>query len=511
MYAGRQWRVPDAAPRPAAVPSTRVTAWLFLRALGVIYLVAFVSLGLQIRGLVGEHGVEPIHDLMDDARRFFDAQHVGVDRYRQMPTLAWVDSSDVSLVGECTAGAALAVLVIVDILPGPSLVLLWGLYLSVGVAGQDFLSFQWDILLTEAGFLAIFLAPWQRHLRPPRDHAPSLLSVWLLRWLGFRLMVESGAVKLLSGDATWRHLTALTFHFQTQPLPTWIGWYAHQLPAWWQMASCALMFVIELGAPWLVFAPRRGRLAGFAAVVALQILILLTGNYGFFNYLTIAICFLWLDDGFLARAMPARLWRLLGGPGGDAVPRSPFHAVRRHAAPAAVALVVVPVSIAQFTGISSPLFAPVRAAAAWLQPLRTVNSYGLFAVMTTRRLEIQIEGSDDDVTWKPYAFRYKPGDAAARPRFVAPYQPRLDWQMWFAALGTARQNPWFTNLCVRLLQGSPDVLGLLASNPFPDRPPRYVRAELYDYRFTTYAERRATGAWWVRTPVGEYLGAGSLR
>jgi hypothetical protein len=503
--------VPTLAPSAATRPSIRITAWLFLRALGVIYLVAFVSLGLQIRGLAGENGIEPIHDLVDNARQLFDEQHIGVDRYRQLPTLAWADSSDASLVGQCAAGAALSVLVMVDVLPGPSLVLLWVLYLSISVAGQDFLSFQWDILLTEAGFLAIFLAPWQRRLRPPRDHAPSPISVWLLRWLGFRLMLESGAVKLLSGDATWRNLSALTFHFQTQPLPTWIGWYAHQLPAWWQTIACVVMFAIELGAPWLVFAPRRGRLAGFLAVVALQILILLTGNYGFFNYLTIAICFLWLDDGFLARVTPTRLWRLLAGPGGDAMPKSPFHAWGRHVAPALVAIVVVPVSIAEFADVAPTLLAPARAASAWLQPLRTVNSYGLFAVMTTRRLEIQIEGSDDNATWQPYVFVDKPGDVDRRPRFVAPHQPRLDWQMWFAALGIARQNPWFTALCVRLLQGSPDVTGLFAGNPFPDHPPHYIRAELFDYRFTTFAERRATGAWWVRSPAGEYLAAGSLR
>ena len=506
MYAGRQWRVPNLPPPEPGRASTRVTAWLFLRALGVIYLIAFVSLGLQVRGLVGEHGVQPIGDLMGDARQFFDANHVGVERYHQLPTLAWIDSSDASLIGQCTAGAALSLLVAFDILPGPSLVVLWVLYLSLSVAGQDFLSFQWDSLLTETGFLAIFLAPWQRHLRPRRDHAPSPISIWLLRWLGFRLMVESGAVKLLSGDATWRHLTALTFHFQTQPLPTWIGWYVHQLPAWWQVISCVLMFAIELGAPWLVFAPRRGRLVGCLAVIALQVLILLTGNYGFFNYLTIAICFLWLDDGFVMRVIPGAVWRRLSVPERVTAP-----AWRRHLAPALVAILVVPVSISQFADVAPTLLAPVRAAAEWLQPFRSVNNYGLFAVMTTRRDEIQIEGSNDQISWKLYVFRYKPGDVAERPRFVAPYQPRLDWQMWFAALGTARQNPWFTNLCVRLLQGSPDVLGLLAGNPFPDRPPRYIRAELYDYHFSTPAERRATGAWWVSVPAGEYLAPVSLK
>jgi hypothetical protein len=494
----------------SGVDEYRFVRWLFLRALGLIYLAAFLSLWIQIRGLVGSHGVLPVGDFLENARQFFDQWHLGLDRYHLVPTLSWFSSSDAVLIGQCAAGTAASLLLTVGLAPPLCLAVLWALYLSLSVAGQDFLSFQWDSLLTEAGFLAMVLAPWQWWDRPSRGAPPSPVAVWLLRWLGFRLLFESGVVKLLSGDPSWRHLTALTFHYQTQPLPTWVGWYASQLPTWWQVASCAAMFAIELGAPWLVFAARRERALGGALIVFLQILILLTGNYAFFNWLTIALCLFWLDDAMLTRLLPVR-WRpwvarWAAGPSAAGPWWRPVGAT-------VVAAVVVPISIAQFAAQVDwqpvPL-APARAAGAWLAPLRTVNNYGLFAVMTTTRLEIVIEGSDDRQTWRPYGFPDKPGDLGRRPRFVAPYQPRLDWQMWFAALGTRQSNPWFSGLCVRILEGSPDVLALLATNPFPDHPPRYIRAELYDYRLTTLAERRATGTWWARTPAGEYFPVSSL-
>jgi hypothetical protein len=465
---------------------------------------------MQIHGLIGEHGILPATDLMHAARQFFDGHQISVDRYRVLPTFAWISSSDGALTTQCLAGTAAAVLLIAGVLPGPCLILLWALYLSLSVIGQDFLGFQWDALLLEAGALAIVFAPWERRVRPRGESPPSPIALWLLRLLGFMLMIESGAVKLLSGDPMWRNLTALTVHYQTQPLPTWIGWYAHQLPPWIQTVSCAVMFAIELGAPWLLFTGRRGRVIGATLVVGFQILILLTGNYTFFNWLTIALYLLWLDDAMLARLMPGAIRRRLAPEGSSSLPA---FVRRRDLLPVFAAAIVVPASVAQFAssiGSDPALLAPARAVSEWAGPLRTINSYGLFAVMTTSRLEIVIEGSDDQVTWKPYEFRYKPGDVMRRPAFVAPFQPRLDWQMWFAALGTAPANPWFTRFCSRLLQGSPDVLGLLATNPFPGAPPRFIRAELYDYRFTTMAERHATGAWWTRRPVGEYLPVSSL-
>ena len=484
----------------------------------------------QIGGLIGHDGILPADQFMTAAQQQCDLQDIGLDRFHLLPTLCWFDSSDGFLDFQCAAGAVLAVLLMVGIAPAPCLALLWLLYLSLVTVGRDFLGFQWDNLLLEAGFLAIFFAPLQWLPRTPascqpgtvssrRQDAgapgqppPSRIALWLLRLLLFKLIFSSGCVKLFSGDPNWRNLTALTFHYQTQPLPTWIGWYANQLPLWFQKVSCAGMFGIELGAPWLIFAPRRIRFFGGAAIAFLQILILLTGNYTFFNWLTLALCLLLLDDFALVKLMPFKL-RLLF----LILSLSP---VTRHTA----ALASLHYRSARRPRVGDlslsgrrsclahdrPGCYPVAVADAWLEPFRTFSGYGLFAVMTTERREIIVEGSDDGVNWLPYEFKYKPGDVNRRPAFVAPHQPRLDWQMWFAALGDYRQNPWFVNFCVRLLQGSPEVLALLEKNPFPNHPPRYLRAELYDYQFANFAERRATGAWWKREPLGEYLPAVSL-
>lgn len=494
-------------------PATHfLTRWIFLRALGLVYLVAFVSLATQINGLIGHHGILPADQFMSAVAQQCDAHAFGPERYHLLPTLCWFDSSDGFLDFQCAAGIALAVLLIAGIAPAPCLVLLWLIYLSLVTVGRDFLAFQWDNLLLEAGFLAIFFAPLQFLPQPSREAPPSRLVLWLLRLLLFKLMFSSGCVKLLSGDPNWRNLTALTFHYQTQPLPTWIGWYACQLPPWFQKFSCAAMFAIELGAPWLIFAPRRIRFLGAAALASLQILILLTGNYTFFNWLTLALCLLLLDDFVLETIIPTRLRRTLLfnlQPSGSRLsPRWPR--------PVLIILAVIVLSASGFQlaltlGCRSQLLVPFGWLEEELAPFRTVNNYGLFAVMTTERREIVVEGSDDGTNWLAYEFKYKPGDVDRRPGFIAPFQPRLDWQMWFAALSSARQNPWFLNFCERLLQGSPAVLGLLANNPFPGRPPRYVRAEFYNYRFTDFAERRATGAWWKREFIGEYLPPISLR
>ncbi len=403
----------------------------------------------------------------------------------------------------------LAIALIVGVAPVPCLVLLWMLYLSLAVVGREFLGFQWDNLLLETGFLAIFFAPWQLWPGSSRTTPPSRLALWLLRLLLFKLIFSSGCVKLSSGDPNWRNLTALSFHYQTQPLPTWLAWYANQWPLWWHKTSCAFMFAVELGVPFLIFAPRRPRLLGCFLLVGLQLLILLTGNYTYFNLLTLALCLLLLDDFALRRLLPRRLSGFLGGTGQPPGQLPSANTRRWHrAATLCVAVVFVPISclhISQSLGADSRWLSPLEVADDWLLPFRTVSGYGLFAVMTTERREIIVEGSDDRVSWLAYEFKYKPGDMNRRPGWVAPHQPRLDWQMWFAALGSYRNNRWFVNFCIRLLQGSPEVLGLLARNPFPEHPPRYLRAETYRYDFTESAERRATGAWWKRKRVGEYL------
>ena len=510
-------------------PTHFLTRWIFLRALGVVYLIAFVSLWTQVSGLIGHNGILPTDQFMSAVGQQCDLQGIGLDRFRLLPTLCWFNSSDGFLHVQCAAGAGLAILLIVGIAPAPCLALLWLLYLSLVTVGRDFLGFQWDNLLLEAGLLAIFFAPLQLVARASRP-CVSLASVkpnqkkltgetpvplpilWLLRLLLFKLMFSSGCVKLLSGDPNWRNLTALTFHYQTQPLPTFIGWYANQLPLWFQKASCVAMFCIELGAPFLIFAPRRLRFCGGAAIAFLQILILLTGNYTFFNLLTLALCLLLLDDFALAKFAPARFHPAFAPVTRHPSPVTPWRWPRFITVP--LASVVIVLSLFQMGlmfGVRPVWLFPVAVADEWLAPFRSFNGYGLFAVMTTDRREIIVEGSNDGVNWLPYEFKYKPGNVDRRPVFVAPHQPRLDWQMWFAALGDARQNPWFMNFCDRLLQGSPEVLALLDKNPFPNHPPRYIRAEFYEYRFTNFAERRATGAWWQRELLGEYLPPISLR
>ncbi len=460
---------------------------------------------MQIVGLVGSDGILPADVAMQSMRQLADTHHVGLGRYHLVPTLCWFSTSDRFLQFQCGAGAALAVLLIFGVAPAPCLFLLWLVYLSLATVCREFLAFQWDNLLLETGFLAIFLAPLQLWPRASRAAPPSRLVLWLLRWLLFKLMFQSGCVKLLSGDPTWRNLTALTYHYETQPLPTWIGWYAHQLPVWVQKISTATMFGIELFLPFLVFAPRRLRQVACVAFVSFQTLILLTGNYCFFNLLTIALCLLLLDDAALKAAWPWRSREAVAlAP--EPSPRSPWRWPIQVTMP--VACVAVVSALMQFSAMFRlPVLwpRPVVGVYAWLSPFRSFNSYGLFAVMTTSRPEISIEGSRDGVTWLPYEFKYKPGDVKRRPGFAEPHQPRLDWQMWFAALGKYQRNPWLMSFCRRLLEGSRPVLALLKRNPFPEAPPRYIRAVVYDYRFTDLATRRRTGAWWRRQERGFYL------
>jgi hypothetical protein len=472
-------------------PGDRFTTWLFLRALAVVFGAAFASLAVQIVGLVGHDGILPARDWLDAVR-----SQLGPAGHWYVPTLFWFGAGDGALVGVCVAGGVLAVLLLVGVAPPLTLAGLFTCYLSLVSVGQDFLSFQWDTLLLEAGFIAIFLAPWRWFSRPATDPEPPRLARWLVRWLVFRLMFSSAAAKLASGDPSWRHLTALTFHYETQCLPPWTAWYAHQLPAAFQRFSCAAMFAIEGLVPLLCFfTPRRLRIGGAFVTIGFQLLIVVTGNYGFFNWLAIALCVPLLDDGvFRRRERPAT-----ADP--DRAPRMPSWLLRPVAA---VLMVVSLVPLGDVLGVPRAWLGPLPAIERFLSPFDLVNRYGLFAVMTTRRLEIAIEVSEDGVRWREYPFRWKPGDITRRPAFVAPYHPRLDWQMWFAALSEFGRDRWFLAFCRALLEGSPSVRALLGRDPMPGRTPRYVRALAYDYHFSDAATRKATGAWWARQLLGPY-------
>ncbi len=463
------------------------TQWLFLRALALIYSVAFASLAFQVKGLIGEHGVLPVVPFLASVAR----AGAGL-RYVAVPSLLWFGNDDNTLVGLCFGGVILsAMLLLTGFIRGKFerliLALLFILYLSFASAGQDFLSFQWDSLLLESGFLAVFLG--RNRIVP-----------WLFRWLVFRLYFLSGAAKLLSADPNWRNLSALGFHWHTQPLPTSLAWYADKLPAGFQHFATGAAVAIELVIPFLIFLPRRPRMFGAWCLIGMQLLILATGNYTFFNFLTITLTLFLFDDQALARFVPEPHRKK------NTEDREPI------AVAIVIAVLIMVLSLSHlvetFTG---RVPAVLKNALRYTAPLQIVNTYGLFAVMTTHRVEIILEGSADGETWRPYEFKYKPGDLNRAPGWVAPYQPRLDWQMWFAALSNYQTNPWFVNLCLRLLEGSPEVAGLLGTNPFPDRPPRYVRATAYEYTFTDWENHRRTGAWWKRERRGLYLPPVGLR
>ena len=464
-------------------PRYDLVSALFLRGLGLIYLAAFVSLALQVRGLVGAQGILPLEEYFAAARAGW-----GTDAYWRLPSVFWLNASDAALMTGAVAGIALALLVTFGIAQRLALVGLAVLYLSFVYAGQMFMSYQWDMLLVEAGFLAIFLTGGSR------------IVVWLYRLLLFRFLFLAGLVKLASGDATWQQLTALDYHFFTQPLPSPLAFYAAQLPHWLLVGGTAAALVIELVAVALIFLPRRPRMLAAALVIAFQIGIMLTGSYNWFNLLTVLLCLFLFDDQALRRVLPGalamRLTRSAPQPGRLATGLA-----------TALALIVVPIGVnlvyAPLAGRNLPVAGAMTEA---LAPLLIVNPYGLFATTTTTRPVIVIEGSDDNRTWHEYALPYLPGPVARAPTWSIPYQPRLDWQLWFAAYSGAGQQQWIERLLRRLLEGSPDVLALFAERPFGERPPKHVRALLYDYRF---ADARSPD-WWVRRLDGTYYPAVSL-
>ena len=479
----------------------------FLRALGMIYLIAFVSLWVQVDGLVGSDGMSPANQFLPAVRA-----QVGPGAYVLLPTLCWFDQSNAFLHFLCGSGVLFSLLLIFGIAPAISLVALFVLYLSLTIAGQIFFNFQWDVLLLEAGFLSIFFAPWRLWPRElslragstiPATEPVSRTALFLLKLLLFKLMLMSGVVKLTSGDPSWWNLTALDYHYWSQPLPTLFGWWADKTPEWFKHFSVAFCLVVEIIVPFFIWAPRRLRLIAAGLLIFLQLAIAITGNYCFFNLLTIALCLLLIDDASIGRTFASLASRELR-------PRNMQSALPRFSTYAVVIVLVVtlPINLWLIFSAFKPLARPPRVLAnvyERLEAFRIMNGYGLFRVMTKDRCEIVLEGSADGIDWLPYEFKWKPGDVKRAPGWCAPHQPRLDWQMWFAALETPQENPWLIALTFRLLQGSRDVSGLLAHNPFPDKTPRYIRTMFYRYRFTTMDERHQTGEWWKREELREYL------
>jgi lipase maturation factor 1 len=487
----------EASATPDRGRSFGRSAWLFGRLLGAVFLIAFLSFHVQLAGLVGSHGIAPAADylgaLRDSGYGFWD-----------VPSLVWLAHDvDASLSLLCFIGELASLALLIGAFSGPSAWIASLSYLSLGNVSVPFMSFQWDALLVESGFLAGLMLAWHPIDRPSRAIEPLPIARWAVYLLLFRLMFLSGCVKLASGDETWVSLRALDYHYYTQPLPNPFSWLAHQLPGFVQRISTFLVIASELLAPFAIFFGRVGRRIAFALLAGLMLVIALTGNYGFFNLLAIALCLPLLDDAALERVSPAKA-RAFVRSSEDTRPR--WRTILRYAfaIPTALAIFLgaeqIVVSLGGGRAMPDFAFAPLAAANRW----NVVNGYGLFAVMTTSRREIRIEGSLDGIEWREYRFAHKPSDPSEIPGWSAPHMPRLDWQMWFAALGEARDSPWLFRFMQRLLDAQPEVLALLESDPFHGARPRYLRATIHDYEFGDFGLLFTEGKWWRMRDLGAY-------
>jgi uncharacterized membrane protein YphA (DoxX/SURF4 family) len=512
----------------------RVELWrmrrLFLTGLGGVFVCAFASVAVQVDGLIGPDGIMPAVDYLARVREDF-----GGAVPHLVPSVFWLGAGRFALYLVCGLGVLFSTILMAGFAPRLCVALVWALYLSISSVGDVFFGYQWDALLIETAACAFFLAPacW---LASSASRIPtSRLGLVLVRLLLARLFFLSGATKWLSGDPTWREGTALQFHFWSQPLPAIPAWWVDRMPDVVLRGGVVGTFLIELGLPIFVFAPRRFRLVAFVGFIGLQLLIGLTGSYGFFNLLTAVLCLVLLDDRDLAIARRG-LARLIGaraeasetpssgcvtnaqieGESADdpsAYPRWRQHFQRARRAMeigAAVVLLVFAITATLGTlGQGQLVPEPIRTLRQNLSQFYSFNGYGLFAVMTTGRLEIEVEGSADGETWRPYVFNYKPGPPDRMPRLAMPHMPRLDWQMWFASLRGCDGSRWFHRFLFKLLEGSESVGGLLAENPFPDQPPRYLRTPTRNARFSRPG--RDAGKWWSYEAAGPFCQTAELR
>ena len=471
-------------PTPSA-PSY-IARWIWLRALGGIFLSAFVSLWFQIEGLIGPRGISPAGEYLAAVRQAFSPAFLNLKAYWYAPTVLWVSPGSLMLRAIVAIGLLASLALIFNLWPRGAIVVASLAFLSFIGASQEFGQYQSDGMLLEAAFLSFFFAP--PGFRPALGiaHPPSRASLWLLRYEWFRIYFESGVVKILSGESQWRDLTAMDKYYENGPLPTWIGWYAQQLPHSFHAATAAYTLLAELLICWLMFLPKRSRLIAFALTTPLQLAIILTANYAFLNYLVLFLGVLLLDDGILRIAKVS------------ASAETPSSSTRWRTKVATVILATHALTTTVMFMI------PSFPTAVFLAPFRIANSYGLFAVMTRARYEIEYQGTTDGKTWITYPFRFKPQDPKKAPGIYAPYQPRFDWNLWFASLGSWQSDPWTVNVEERLLESEPSVLSLFLGDPFHGRRPIAVKSVLWRYWFTTRAERRATGAWWNRELIGPY-------
>ena len=459
--------------------------FLVERGLGAIYLIAFVVAARQFPALCGERGLEPATELL----RFV--------RFRDAPSLFHWRYSDRFLVLVAGLGIVLSASVVVGLASAAPLpvtmavwLVLWALYLSIMNVGRTFYGFGWESQLCETGFLAIFLGN--------DATAPALPVLLLMRWIGFRVEFGAGLIKL-RGDPCWRALTCMDYHHETQPLPNPVSWFAHHAPRAFHRLEALGNFFAQLVLPFGLFLPQPVASVSAVLMIGTQLYLVVTGNYAWLNWITIVALTAGLSDSVVGTVAPG-LIGVLGIPAGGEWP------VWYTAAVVAVSALVVVLSYWPVRNLLSSR----QAMNASFNPLHLVNTYGAFGSVTRRRFEVIVEGTlasaaDADAEWREYEFKGKPGDPRRLPGQVAPYHLRLDWLMWFIPISPGYAGAWFERFLVRVLEGDRPTLRLLRRDPFDGKAPRYVRARLFHYRFTTLRELRETGAWWQRTPVAELV------
>lgn len=471
-----------------------ITRFFLLRLLGLVYFVAFFSAARQMPALVGHEGLLPADAFLDQVVSFSGTR---LAAFRRVPTLLfWLGASDGTLTLLCALGAGLSLAVMLGVTNAIAQFVLWALYMSLSHVGQIFYGYGWEIQLLETGFLAIFLCP-VRSLGPFSGPPPPRVVIVLYRWLIVRIMLGAGLIKL-RGDPCWRDLTCLVYHYETQPVPSPVSWLLHQLPRAAHMGGVLFNHLVELVAPLFAFGPRKLRLVAGGLFVVFQVALIVSGNLSFLNWLTLVPAIACFDDEALARLLPARLRARAQG----AAQKEPS---RAHTITASVLAAIVAVFSIQPV---ANLLSSRQVMNTSFDPLGIVNTYGAFGSVGQERYEVILEGTaapvpDDNARWLEYELPCKPGDLRRRPCLISPYHYRLDWQMWFAAQSTVENEPWLVNLVHQLLVGKPGVKRLLARDPFPDSPPRFVRAQLYRYRFTRLGDGQQ--GWWARELVGEYM------
>src|SRR6266478_3226774 len=471
-----------------------LTRFIILRLLGFVYTIAFFVAARQLVPLAGRSGLTPAHDYLYNIHSQLGSRTEGM---LQLPTLFWFGCTDQGMSIFAWVGFALSLIVLGGYANAILLAVLWAMYMSIVHVGQIWYGYGWEIQLLETGFLSIFLCPLLDG-RPFPKCRPPVLVIWLFRWLGFRIMIGAGLIKL-RGDPCWRDLTCLYYHYETQPIPSPISRYLHFAPHWFHNAETAWNHFIELIVPWFSFGPRTERHVAGVLLVTFQIFLIISGNLSFLNYLTIIPFLACFDDTLLRRILPSSLVRRAERTAEEA---APSHGQMGLAI--ALSVLVAYLSIAPVLNLVSGRQLMNYS----YDPLDLVNTYGAFGTVGRERDEIIFEGTTDatiigDTKWKEYEFKAKPGDPNLRPPFVAPYQPRIDWQIWFAAMASPAEYPWTLHFVWKLLHNDRGTLSLLANNPFPNEPPRYIRARLYRYQFAPLGE----SAWWKREPIGEWLPA----